>query len=473
MIKKVEKFCLEYNLLQKNNTILIACSGGADSIALVDIFRQLSAKYEFKIHVAHAEHGIRKESSLADAKYVERYCQKYDLPFHLKHLNVPSYSKMAKLSTETAARKLRYEFLRQTATKINATKIATAHHLNDQAETVLSHLMRGAGTDGLSGMKVINNDIIRPFLSVYRHEIEAYCQKYNLKPRIDETNALLDYERNKIRLKLLPQMQEYNSNVISAICRSAKIICEEHDFFKSQVEKIYNLLCIQKKDKISVDINRLKQEHSAVRKALYRLIVEKLAGNLTNISFERIDKIDKFVYNGHTGSILQLPHSVRILYDYSNLIFFQEGNFKNLAKYNILVKNATINIADIDKTKSIVLDEKNILELTKVEDIADVFSRKIKGHNSCFIDMDKISPKLFIRYRQNGDKIIPKGMAGTKKLKDIFIDRKIPANKRDTIPLICNDNGDIIWIAGVQQSAKYLVDECTKQALYLNLIKNN
>lgn len=458
MLKKVENFCLMHNLIKNNECLLIACSGGPDSIALADIFRQLSNKYKLKIHIAHAEHGIRKDSSLADAKYVENYCKKYNLPFHLQHLNVPEFAQKQKLSTETAARFLRYQFLRNTAKNIGAKKILTAHHLNDQAETMLQHLMRGAGMDGLSGMKIINKDIIRPFLCVYREEIEAYCERNNLQPRFDETNTSLDYERNKIRWELLPQMQKYNPQVIEAICRSASIIAEENDFFKSHVQKVYNSLCTFDNNIVILSIAQLKNEHSAVRKALYRLILHKIYGSLDNISFLHIDKIDRFIYNGHTGSILQLPHDLRVSINYDKLKIFKvnkEGNSQSLEEYSI----------SVDINSSVSLPNGNILSINQTK------LTSVSGRNDCLIDADKISGKLFIRNRRNGDKIIPKGMQGSKKLKDIFIDKKIPANQRNNIALLCDEKG-IIWIAGIQQNAEYVPDKNSKNILHLNLQMN-
>lgn len=459
MIEKVEKFCLEYNLYKEHDKLVIACSGGPDSMAIVDILRRLQNKYDLKLYVAHAEHGIRQESSLRDAQYVKEYCLKYNLPFYLEHLQVPDFAEQNRLSMETAGRILRYKFLRKVKNEVNAVKIVTAHHLNDQAETFLQHLIRGAGSEGLSGMRPINNDIIRPFLCVYRQEIEMYCEKYNLKPCLDETNLSLDYERNKIRLELVPQLQKYNINVVKSICNSAKIIAEQNDCINFLAQKVYNNICEQiATHKIKLEIQSVKSEHIALRTALYRLIIRKIQGNLENISSKHIDKIDKFLYNGHTGLILQLPQNLIVEYCYGKLIF-QKNNNEALpvftGGYKLKMEMNTVT----------VLPNNNVIEMKKVNE-----PFKITGNNQCFIDGDKLTGSIFVRTRQFGDKIMPKGLNGTKKVKDIFIDRKIPAKFRDTVPLVCDERG-IIWIAGIQQDNYYTLNENSKNIIYLSLKK--
>ena len=467
IIKKVESFCIENEIFKMNDKLVIACSGGPDSMALVDILLKLSPKYHLKINVAHAEHGIREITSLEDAKYVENYCKEKNIPFFLGHLAVLEKQIEKKTSVETLARVLRYEFLRKVAKKINTNKILTAHHLNDQAETILQHFIRGAGADGLSGMKIINNDIYRPFLCLYRDEIELYCKENMLNPRTDETNNSLIYERNRIRLDLIPKMQEYNPKVVTAICNNAKIIAREHSFIEFYVKNFYEKNCIYLDNKISIKKSLLLKEHEAIRLAVYRYIISKLQNNLENISFVHIDKIDKFLYNGHTGAILQLPKELRIKISYEDLVFYKQDSkeqFKeNNIHYEILAKFNQENILPTGQS----------IYIEKIEQIDNMnLKESIKGRDCCIIDAEKVVGKITIRNRKNGDRIIPKGMQGNKKLKDIFIDKKIPVELRDKIPLVCDEQG-IIWIAGIQQSDFYIVNKYSKHIIYLNLKKIN
>ena len=458
MIEKVEKFCLENDLFKAGDSLVIACSGGPDSMALVDILCRLQDKHDLKLYIAHAEHGIRQESSLEDAEYVKNYCIKYHLPFYLEHLKVPDFAKRQKMSMEMAARILRYRFLRRVKNNTGSAKIVTAHHLNDQAETFLQHLIRGAGSEGLGGMRVVNGDIIRPFLCLYRQEIETYCNEYDLQPRLDETNMSLDYERNKIRLKLLPYLEKYNINIVKSICNSAKIIAEQNDYINFSAQKVYNNSCKQiSGEKISLDVQPVKSEHIAVRTALYRLIIRKIQGNLENITSMHIHKIDRFVYDGHAGLILQLPQYLTAEYCYGEIIFQKDSGTDLLpvAKkgYNLKMQMNSIT----------VLPTGGAIEMKKV-----VKPFKITGNNQCFIDGDRLSGEISVRTRRAGDKIMPKGLNGTKKVKDIFIDRKIPAKQRDSVPLVCDERG-IIWIAGVQQDSYYILNKDSKNIIYLSL----
>ena len=457
LIDKIENFCIKEQIFSPKEHLLVACSGGADSLALVDIFRQLAIKYDLQISVAHAEHGIREKTSLEDAQFVKMYCAKYNLPFYLEHLNVLAFAKEHKQSTETAARTLRYAFLRKVKRQIGASKILTAHHQNDQAETILQHLMRGCGAEGFAGMKSINGDIARPFLGVTRKEIEAYCDENDLNPRFDETNASLDYERNRIRLELLPQMENYNPQIVKALCQSAKLISQEHDFIEIYTAKIYAKVCSTKNNGIELDIAKLNSEHKAIRYSLYRHIIQKIQGDMHNIGLIHIDNIDKFLYNGHVGLCLQLPADLNIHYQYGKLLFIKQTQK--------LVSDYTLKL-------SAKIDEPTILPDGQIIEINHVLSTTLpalKGRNHCFIDADKLQGKLIIRSRKDGDRITPKGMSGSKKVKNIFIDNKIPAALRSHVPLICDERG-IIWIAGIQQDKHYLVDEQSKHILYLKII---
>lgn len=468
IIDKVVNFVEKYQLFQPYDKLVIACSGGPDSMALIDILQKISEKYQYHLEliVAHAEHGIRGQNSLNDAIYVKEYCQQNNLDFIIEHLEVLAKHHEKKLSIETLARNLRYQFLRKVARQKKSTKIVVAHHLNDQAETVLQHLLRGAGTVGLSGMKAKNGDIIRPFLCLYRREIEEYCLENNLKPCIDETNSSLDYERNRIRLELIPQMQQYNPQVVTAICQSSQIIAEEHAFLTSYVNNLVeNKLKedIKSNKQISLHKKDIISEHLAVRKALYRYIIKRIQGDLENINFTHIDKIDKFLYNGHTGAVLQLPRNLCLKIDYDKLIFMKAGKQQVKTEYNI-----TVDLNDnFNSYQEIILPYGQSLIIQQVDNMT-----KLSGREHCYIDKDKLKGNLIIRNRKAGDRLVPKGMSGSKKVKDILIDRKISVDERNKIPLICDEQG-ILWIAGVQQDSHYLVDEHSKHILYLKLKKYN
>ena len=455
--KKVESFCLEHALIAPGRCLLLACSGGPDSMALVSIFLHLREAYSLTLHIAHAEHGIRGSASLDDAAYVQNFCREYNLPFHLEHLAVPAFAAENKLSEETAARLLRYRFLRRTAKEIGADRIVTAHHLNDQAETVLQHLLRGAGPQGLSGMSPDKSGIIRPFLCLYRAEIEEYCRRHQIAARRDETNFSPDYERNKIRLDLMPRLEEYNARAAAAICRSARLIAREHSFIaQCAAQKLAELA---DKDGASLCLSAagLKCCHAAVRSEIYRLALASISAALENITFEHIDKIDHLLYNGRIGAVLQLPGAIRVSRGYESL----------------QICPAAVQKAAQPKAYSLPAKINGTSELPggfvlSLKPVAGIFPAE--GRDCCFIDADRVEGSLFIRSRRNGDRMIPKGMRGTKKIKDILIDSKIPAGQRDSVPLLCDGRG-IIWLAGIRQAQRCAADGNSRRIWYAKLEK--
>lgn len=454
---KVESFCLKHGLIEPGRCLLLACSGGPDSMALVSIFLHLRESYDLTLHIAHAEHGIRGRASLDDAAYVRDFCRAHDLPFHLEHLAVPAFAKENKLSEETAARLLRYRFLRRTAEEIGADRIVTAHHLNDQAETVLQHLLRGAGPQGLSGMSPDGSGIMRPFLCLYRSEIEDYCRRHQIAARQDETNFSTDYERNRIRLGLMPRLEEYNAKAAAAICRSARLIAREHSFIAQCAAQKMSGLSAQNGSSLCLNAAGLKGCHAAVRSEIYRLALASISAALENITFEHIDKIDYLLYNGRIGAVLQLPGGIRVSRSYESLQICPAA-----AKAAARPKAYSLPAKAGGETR---LPGGFVLS---IEPVAGIFPAK--GRDCCFIDADKVEGPLFIRSRKNGDRMIPKGMSGSKKIKDILIDAKIPAEQRGSVPLLCDSCG-IVWLAGIRQAQRCAADGNSRRIWYAKLKK--
>ena len=235
LLAKDEAFCKQNSLFAPGTAVLAACSGGPDSLALLHLLLSLRERWQLQLAAAHFEHGIRGAASLADAAFVRDFCQARGVPFYLGQADVPGYASAQQLSLETAARTLRYRFLRSTAAKLGeGTRIATAHQADDQAETVLMRILRGTGVDGLAGIAPRAGELIRPLLCATRAEIEAYCRQQGLEPRHDATNDVPDCTRNRLRLELLPQLAaEYNPDISAALCRLAAIASEESSFIAS------------------------------------------------------------------------------------------------------------------------------------------------------------------------------------------------------------------------------------------------
>ncbi len=458
MLRKVETFCREHRLFDYGDTILVACSGGPDSLALLHILLALQEKYTLHLHVAHLDHMFRGEASKADAVFVQEFCKVRALPCTVRAVDVPDYARRRVMSDEAAAREVRYAFLRDVAAGIDGkggqVHIATAHHADDQAETVLLHLFRGAGSEGLAAICPSAAGIIRPFLGITRAEIEVYCEKQGLSPRHDATNDVPNYMRNKLRLQLLPQLRrEYNPAVTQALCRSAVLVGAEHDFIHKSAQALWSVVIQEKKDRLLILREPFIILHTALQRELLRLAVERVAGSLKNISFLHMEELSALVQQGKTGNGIELPGGIRGYCSYKGI---------ELAQKMLLPKKSDFAI-------ELCVPGKTGIPLLGIEVLTELLTKAEKpaNHENCILcDAAKLKEPLIVRCRHDGDKF--DCGKGTKKIKDFFIDAKIERNQRNRIPLFCDRQG-ILWIGGCRQTALGKVTEQTTRFLRLTI----
>lgn len=312
LLKDTARFCVREQLIFPGVKVLAACSGGPDSLAMLDILVRLSrlAKYDFTVEAAHFEHGIRVEdgSSHEDARFVEAFCQERNIPCAIGHGDVPAFAREHQLSLETAARQCRYAFLEETRRQRGLDLIATAHQADDQAETVLMRLLRGTGTVGLAAMRPRAQGelpLIRPLLFAPRSAIEAYCETRNLQPRQDATNELLDCTRNKLRLKTLPQLrEEYNPRLFQALCQLADICAVEADFIGEQAKAAFARLFSEN----GLEAQGFRKLHQALQGAVLRLFWQRETGSHKDLPYAHVQRLCEVLNTGHAGSQQQLPH---------------------------------------------------------------------------------------------------------------------------------------------------------------------
>lgn len=305
--------------LQQGKSYVIAVSGGADSLALAHAASALNDFCSFT--VCHVEHGIRGPEALSDAALVKNFCSEHGLPFYCYHVAVPQEAKKLGLSLEEAARSLRYEALKNLAGKIAADGILTAHHKDDQAETVLLKLLRGAGLDGLAAIEQEHDNIIRPWLNISRNELEDYCHINNLKYCIDSTNSDIRYSRNRVRLELLPYLKRaFNPNIADTLARTADLLQEDVDCLEQLTKQYYEEVIAKKEDGIVVlKASRLLELHKALRKRILRQAYFSLGGK--ELSFERTEALELLCRRGTGGKLLQLPGGIRACYKNKMLTF--------------------------------------------------------------------------------------------------------------------------------------------------------
>ena len=457
MLEKIKAYCEKNSVLAYGDNIVIACSGGADSLALVDILLQLKAEYKLTLVVAHLDHMLRGQAAVHDANFVKEFCLAKGIECYLQQTNVNAYAKQYGLSCEEAARIVRYEFLRKVAKTLGGAKIATGHHKDDQAETVLLHLFRGAGSAGIAGIRPVNRDIIRPLLSVTRREIEMYCERNALSPRIDQTNFEECYTRNRIRLSLLPQIRaDFNPSITEALCKTAELVGDEHDYIRECAQKCYEDIVRHSREGSIVRKKEFLQLHPALRRELLRKIMLKQQGNLNGITFQHVEKMIELASRGQIGAVFILPSEIMMKVSYNTLVF---GLNKNESQTESIVESAEIILGG--ETRNFFFN------ITVKARLFDAYPEKIADCSAVF-DADAIHFPLLVRARIPGDKFKPLGMKGSKKLKEYFIDEKIERAERDKIPLICDQEG-ILWIVGHRLSELGRVTKITKRFLQLTI----
>ena len=445
------------NLIESGDTILGAISGGPDSMAMLNCLVLLKKDLKFKLLIAHVNHGVRGEYAKRDQEFVRMVAKDYNIPYFTKNVDMVAYGKELGISSEEAGRILRYGFFRKILSDYGGGKIAVAHNKNDQAETILHRIIRGTGLDGLKSMEFIKGDIIRPLLNISRKEIEDYIEQKRIKFVVDHTNLETDYTRNKIRLELLPYIKEnFNPNIIDSLYRLTRIATGEIQIIEEITTEKYNLI-VKSATENSIIFNGaiFKLESEAIRKRLIRKAIENISGNLHGIEEIHINDIIKPFQDAKTGKNIDISKGLRARVSYSDFII----ELRNNTNSKLEAKKIEIGENVLEEFAIIIS-----LELISADEI-DFNNADIK-----YIDYDKVSGELCIRRRKSGDKFSPLGLGGSKKLKDYMIDKKIPQDKRNSIPILC-DNSGIIWVIGYGLSDKYKITEETKQTLRIKLKK--
>ncbi|EQG07262.1 tRNA lysidine(34) synthetase TilS [Clostridioides difficile] len=450
----------KHNLIQKGDKIVLGLSGGPDSVCLLHVLNRLKKDFNIEIYAAHLNHQIRGIEAQKDALYVSKLCEDMGIIFFVKSINVPKYCENEGLSLEEGARKLRYEMFYEIKDKIKANKIAIGHNLNAQAETVMMRIMRGTGLKGLKGIDYIrDNCIIRPILDVERNEIEEYCEAYNLNPRIDKTNLENIYTRNKIRLDLLPYMKDnFNSNVIESIVRMSNSLKSDNDYIEKEAEaKFREVSNIKEKGFVEINLDDFVCLHDAIKVRVLRNSIKHILGDTNFVDQRHIEDIMSLEDNSKVNKMLTLPRNIFVYRKKDSIILTNEEIVnEEIEFYYNVPSNGFIKIKEL----------KQIIE-TQVMSIDRYKSMKLDNSSKGF-DFNKVKGGIVIRSRRQGDKI--KLAMGSKKVKDLFIDLKIPREERCKIPIITDGEG-IICVGDYKISENYKIDESTKEVLKINFNK--
>ena len=457
LTEKVNNTIKRYSMLSQGNRVVVGLSGGPDSVCLLTILSKLKTDYNIALFAAYIDHGLRPEEVPGEISFCSDLCKSLDVPLQVRTIDVKSYVKKEGLNKQEAARDLRYEALHQLTFELDADRIALGHNADDQAETVLMRLIRGAGPSGLSGIPPVRGKIIRPLIDTERSEIEDFLfqpSTFNLQPSgqpfvTDSSNLKDDYLRNKIRLFLMPVIRKINSDVVKTISRTADILRDEERYFDIQVTKLLMKLISRKSDeKIELFLRPLESMETILLRRVLRRAVDETKG-LRGTSFANIDDIMDLIKSGKSGDRIYLPHGVRVIKGYATLVLTSALPIR-LSTYTLDGPGDPV----IAETSAVIRCE---LINGAGEDIGD--DRRI-----AFINGDKVAFPLTIRPRKPGDFFYPSGFGKRKKIQDYFVDKKIPRDERDAVPLLAFKD-DIIWVVGSRTDERYRVEKETERIL--------
>ena len=450
MYNKVIETIKKFNMLNNGENIVVGLSGGADSCALTHILTRLSGKMDLHITAVHINHGIRGEEAERDEKSAEEFCRRLNIEFIAYHCDIPSEAAKRGIGEEEAGRLVRYEKFYETAEKKNGAKTAVAHNMNDKAETLIMNLCRGAGMKGLAGIKPVGGSIIRPLIFCTRDEIEKYCDDNNIEYCTDSTNLQNEYTRNKIRNILLPWLSE-NINPAAGMnmANASELLREEEEYLESKAQEQYKKLLKDSGDGfVSLNADGLASEHSVIRRRVLRIALRSLRPDMRDFGRKHIENAEDILM-GDTGRRISLPGGITVSKGYGLINILYDREKQGAFCYDIEPGKKYF----IKETERYVLLSLN--EEKNIKNAVNICTKKI--------DYDKIKDKIQLRTRQTGDFISIKN--GRKKIKDIFIDDKIPSDKRDSYPLlVC---GKSVIIVGNRLGTDYYVGQDTKNILYI------
>jgi len=443
----------------KGGTLLVAVSGGADSVCLLCVLAGLKDELGLKLHVAHLDHMLRGESA-ADASYVAGLSRELGIPSTPGRVDVRVCQKEHKLSLEEAAREVRYNFLADTAVSIGAYAVATGHTSDDNVETVLMHILRGSGTRGLRGLqpssRAFGVEVIRPLLSVSHAETNDYCRRHNLEPRQDATNLSLKRFRNHIRHELLPVLKQYNTQIEDAVLRTACIAAGDIEFIDAVVAAEIGKIAGREGNCFTLDKEGFKKLHPAIRRGVLRSLIGELSGDMRDIEAGHIEDVLKAL-DKPAGKKITVSGGLVFAIEYERYLLGREP--LELSPFPPLDGEYRLNIPGETQIPGWRITAKL---LDKPLTGLDIFQ-------TC-LDYDKVGDKLLVRARKRSDRFVPLGLGEETRVGRFMINARIPQNWRDNIPLVVSEKG-IAWVVGYRIEDRFKVAEGTKRVLCLEFKK--
>jgi len=468
--QKVLRFIKQHHLLSGGEKLIVAVSGGPDSVCLLYILSKLQKELAIELHVGHLNHRLRSAESDADAAYVAALSRRFKIPATIESIDVKTYRSQHHLSLEEAAREVRYSFLAQVTAAVGAARVAVGHTADDHVETILMHLLRGSGTRGLRGLLPISrwqsagNDlvVIRPLLELTRRETTACCRRHHLNPRTDASNLSTEPFRNRIRHQLLPELRRYNPRVEESLLRTARIAAADLDFIDKEVAGLWDKVARVEKNSVVINKQKFSALPPALKRYLLRAAIESLLGNLKDIEAGHIEGIIEAL-DKPAGKVIGLPDGLNFTIEYDRYVLSPDS--ASLCPFPPLETDSGLNIPGRTgipgwNIEAAVLPSSRTGEASV--DAADF---------TAWFDFNVAGDKLTVRRRRPGDRFQPLGMGRPKKLNEFMIDARIPQAWRRFIPIVCSPE-QILWAVGWRIDERAKVTEDTKQVLKLEFTRS-
>ncbi|NOZ25245.1 MAG: tRNA lysidine(34) synthetase TilS [Nitrospirae bacterium] len=452
ILKKVKQTIKEHSMLKGGERVLVGLSGGPDSVSLLHILDELKGELGLTLLALYVDHGLRPEQTPKEIEFCAGVAERLNVPFSVRSVDVKGLSVRERLGIQEAARELRYLAFEEHAYQTEADRVATGHNADDQAETLLMRLLRGAGPRGLAGIPPVRGMFIRPLIRTERSEIEKFLHDRGVGFIVDASNLKQDYLRNRLRKEVLPALGKFNPNLTATLCRTADILREENEYLETAVTKALMRLISRKTDE-SIELFLSPLEHMEkviLRRALMRAVGE--TRGLRGIGLEHIEEMISLIRRGTSGSRIYLPGGVRVIRDYSTLVITSAAPRK-LSEYVLKVPGETVL-----KEAGIVLIASTLDSPTSTGD----------GRTEAVFDLERLSFPLKVRPRRAGDFFYPSGFGKRKKLQDYFVDEKVPRDLRDTVPLLLSGE-EIIWVVGYRTDDRYIVRPSSRKALRITV----
>ncbi|MGE5575659.1 MAG: tRNA lysidine(34) synthetase TilS [Syntrophothermus sp.] len=491
--EKVSHTIAKYQMLSPGDMVVVGVSGGPDSLALAHLLWRMRGEYGVSLHLAHLNHMFRGAESDADAAFVASFAAETGLPCTIEQVDVPAYIAGRGLSAEAGAREVRYAFFERVAAAVGASKIALGHHADDQVETVLLRVLRGAGLRGLGGMAPVRGDrYIRPFIEVRRAEIEEYCREQGLTPRLDSSNLSPVHLRNRVRQELLPFLRaSYNPAVDAGILQMAEIIRAEDAYMSGEAQKL--LARLRREPDVSraggagdkgetgghglkIDLAGLASQPVAMQRRIIRLAFDEECRGRYNLEFVHVEAVRRLVLRGRTGETVALPGGMAATRGYGALLIGADSYFSGPGESWPPVHPG--------KAASQAPWPIKIPGRTEIPEMGLVVEATVtparaggeppppgKGLDREWVavDLQKVGKQVWVRYRRPGERFWPLGASGTKKLKEFLIDAKVPRSLRDKVPIIAAGPTaeQIVWITGLRIDERVKITSETREVLHL------